>query len=89
MTVTEDEIQERWNANIQAVQDAKQAVLASFRRYNRVRERCANAARRRDPRFPVLSAEEQADMDRTREDWDGSKQLLVEAQETFKGGVVE
>lgn len=87
--MTEDEIQARWDDNFQAVQDAKQAVLDSFRYYNRVRERAAAAARRRNPRYPVLSAEERADMDRARVGWESAKEDLVIAQDRFKAGVAE
>lgn len=87
--MTEDEIQTIWDENIQAVQDAKQSVLSTFREYTRVRAQVSAAARRRDPRYPVLSAQEQADVDRTRQLWDDSKEQLVEAQLAFKAGVPE
>lgn len=87
--MTEEEIQERWEENRQAVQDAKTRVLTNFRVYALVREQVSGRARRRDPRYPVLNAEERTLIDQHREAWEDAKTELAEAQERFKAGVVE
>ena len=87
--MTEDEIQARWEENRRGVQDAKQAVIDTFRAYTRVRSRVSDRARRRDPRYPVLTAEERADVDQARIAWDRAGEDLKSAQERFKAGVPE
>lgn len=87
--MTEEEIQERWEENLRAVQEAKRRVLTVFRDYSRVRARAAASARRRNPIHPVLNAEEQADVEVAGEAWIQSKVDLADAQGWFKAGVPE
>lgn len=87
--MTEEELQARWEENRQAVQDAKEECLASFRRWAGVREIAFASARRRDPRYPVLNAQEKARVDRARGEVEAARAALEVARETFKAGVVE
>lgn len=84
--MNEEEIEERWQANVQAVQDAKKAQLEALRGWARVREDAHRTARRRDPRYPVLNAGEQARVDGARETLDLARKAVEEAKIRFKAG---
>lgn len=82
-----DAVQVAWDANVEAVQAAKAAVIEATYDQARVEVEAGNAARARNPFAPVLSADE---LDRCHEAaarTTATRQALVEAQVLFKAGV--
>lgn len=85
--MTEEEIQARWEENRQLVQDAKSSCLAAMQELHRVRTLAADQARRRDPRYPVINAQEKAEIDQAVEARAQTLVALEEAKVVFKAGV--
>ena len=81
------EVQAAWDANIAAVQAAKVAMIDAVRKQAAVEVECGNAARARNPTYPLLNVDE---LDRCHEAaavTAATRKALEEAQDLFKAGV--
>ena len=80
-------VQAAWDANIAAVQAAKVAMIDAVRKQAQVEVECGNAARARNPGYPLLNVDE---LDRCHEAaavTAATRRAVEEAQELFKAGV--
>lgn len=80
-------VDEAWNANFQAMQDAGAAVVEARREQAQVETEAGNAAVARDPNYPLLNAEERARVTDAKAAVDAARKALSEAQQHFKAGV--
>lgn len=82
-------VKDAWDANRLEIELAK-AEIIRLRRAQAVAEvRIGNAARRRSPKYPLLTDAEMAELQRTRDVVEEAKQALEAAGEQFKAGVTE
>lgn len=76
-----------WDENRQAIQDAKSEIIRLRRAQAATEVRVGNAARRRNPQYPLLTDAEMAELQRSREIVEDAKRALEAAGERFKAGV--
>jgi hypothetical protein len=76
-----------WNANVQAVQDAKAAFIDARRRQADTECAVGVAARRRSPTHPVLTDDEIEAVTRARDTVRNAWADYLETQQVFKAGV--
>jgi hypothetical protein len=94
MTATElDEfaakVDEAWQSNIDAMQTAQAAVREAVLDQARVEVECGNAAHERNPVYPVLNADEIAQVYEMTMKVAAARTELTEARQRFKAGVTE
>lgn len=76
-----------WDANVQAVQDAKQAVRDALVHASQAEARVDVSARRRSPRLPIPTDNEVAQVRQTYIAVEAAKRALADMQRRFKDGV--
>jgi hypothetical protein len=82
-----DQVQVAWDRNHAAYQAATGLVVDALREQARVETACGDAARRRDPRFPVLTEDEKRQVMAARGAVSHAKSARASAAEVVKAGV--
>jgi hypothetical protein len=85
----EGAVQMAWDANRREIARAQADIIRLRQSQAATEVRIGNAARRRNPRYPLFTDAEIAELQRTREVVEEAKQALEAAGRQFKAGVTE
>ncbi len=80
-------VEAAWNANQEALRAAQAAVTVAMNERIQVETEVGNAARARNPAYPVVTDEEKARCEAARQVWLDAKQTLEVAAIAVKSGV--